>query len=93
MLLIVISFSCGKDDDAVPTSGSNIAEPENIDDPAILPATYTEIEKLEGGFTPMLTGVIANWRVLTRIKYRPYFMMIAGQFGRKNFTMQKPVIM
>jgi hypothetical protein len=71
-VLIVIIFSlvnCNKDDDETPlVLEDEIIQPQNPNDPAVLPEVKTVIQKLDGDFTPLLTGVVANWRVKSHKK-------------------------
>jgi hypothetical protein len=68
-VLIAVCLSmvnCKKNEDVSTTSPDvtdEIKQPVNPNDPAVLPEVKTVIQKLEGEFTPMLTGVVANWRV------------------------------
>jgi hypothetical protein len=78
VLLIGISFSCNKDDTeettspAIPPATGIIKQPLSPTDPAILPAIETVIKKLEGSFSPLLTGVVANWKVESSMKYESF---------------------
>ena len=68
-VLIAICFSmanCDKNEDNAvtkPVLADEIKQPLNPNDPAVLPGIKTVIQKLEGDFTPLLSGVLANWRV------------------------------
>ena len=78
VVLLALIFSCQKDEpnppdtndtpDIPPVTGI-IPQPANPDDPAILPEVVTVIKKLDGDFTPLLTGVVANWKVESRKYY------------------------
>lgn len=71
-ILVVIIFSsvnCNKNDgEPSPPSEDQIMQPQNPNDPVILPEVKTVIQKLDGDFTPLLTGVVANWRVKSHKK-------------------------
>ncbi|MBW6490374.1 MAG: hypothetical protein K0B15_04160 [Lentimicrobium sp.] len=81
LLLILITFSvivinCKKDKDdqhgdpLPPVNPTDIQKPANHNDPAILPTPTTIIEKYDGEFTPLLTDVIANWRITSAVRYQ-----------------------
>ena len=63
--ICITTANCNKDDDGEdsPVIEDAIVQPLNPDDPAVLPEVKTVIQKLEGDFTPLLTGVVVNWRV------------------------------
>ena len=73
ILLVALFFTtttCNKDSvpDPDPVEGE-IKQPPNHNDPAVLPATVKVIKKLEGNFSPLLTGVVANWRIKSHLQY------------------------
>lgn len=71
-LLLVMSLSCNKDDKndpITPPVTGEIKQPLNYDDPAVLPEVERKIEKLEGNFSPLLTGVIATWRIESKYNF------------------------
>jgi hypothetical protein len=59
-----------KDDPLPPENPTDIQKPANHNDPAILPAPTTLIEKYDGEFTPLLTDIIANWRITSAVRYQ-----------------------
>jgi hypothetical protein len=68
--VFLTTTTCKKDSepDPSPVEGE-IKQPLNPDDPAVLPATVTVIKKLEGNFSPLLTGVVANWRIKSHLHF------------------------
>jgi hypothetical protein len=74
-VLIAVCFStmsCHKNDDestTPPVLTDEIKQPVNPNDPAVLPEVKIVIQKLDGDFTPLLTGVVANWRVKSHKQY------------------------
>jgi hypothetical protein len=71
-VLIAVCFSmvnCNKNDDEPPVFVDEIAQPLNPNDPAVLPEVKIVIQKLDVNFTPLLTSVVANWRVKSHKQY------------------------
>lgn len=72
----VIAINCNKDKDdtqddpLLPVNPTDISQPANHNDPAILPPSTTLIEKYDGEFTPLLTDIIANWRITSAARYQ-----------------------
>ncbi len=68
LLLIAIFLTvtnCKKD----PLFEGDIEQPPNIHDAVDLPGPTVIINKLKGDFTPLLMGVKANWRIVSRRYY------------------------
>jgi hypothetical protein len=81
LFLVIIAISifavnCNKDknasqDDPLPPENpTDIQKPANYNDPAILPPPKTLIEKYEGEFTPLLTDILADWRIRSAVRYQ-----------------------
>jgi hypothetical protein len=74
--ILFIAINCKKDKDdkqddpVLPENPTDIQQPVNHNDPAILPAPTTLIQKYDGEFTPLLTDVIANWRITSAVRYQ-----------------------
>lgn len=72
----VIAINCNKDKDdnqddhVLPQNPTDIQQPANHNDPAILPPPTTLIETYDGEFTPLLTNVIANWRITSQMRFK-----------------------
>lgn len=79
MLLLIVAVcllttTCKKDnsDSTAPSPSpytGAIQQPATPEGIAILPQTETKTEKLDGPFSPLLTGVIANWRIASQKKF------------------------
>lgn len=59
-----------QDDPVLPDNPTDIPQPANYNDPAILPPPKIFIEKYDGEFTPLLTDIIANWRIRSAVRYQ-----------------------
>ena len=70
VVLVLTTTTCKKDPEPnpVPVEGE-ITQPLNHNDPAILPKPDTIIKKLEGNFSPLLTDVVANWRIKSHLHF------------------------
>lgn len=68
--VFLTTTSCKKDpeQDPIPVEG-DIKQPLNHNDPALLPSPVTVIKKLEGDFSPLLTNVVANWRIKSHLHF------------------------
>ena len=73
LLLFAVCFSaanCNKDNaEDPPVVEDEIVQPKNPNDPAVLPEVKTVIQKLDGDFTPLITSVVASWRVRSHKKF------------------------
>jgi hypothetical protein len=74
IVLMAVCFSavnCSKNDDSEPppVPENEIVQPLQSNDPAVLPEVKIVIQKLDGDFTPLLTSVVANWRILSHKEF------------------------
>ncbi len=69
----LLTATCKKETD--PNNNNNniitglIKQPATFDAPAVLPQTTMEIKKFEGDFTPLLTGFVADWKIVSKYKF------------------------
>lgn len=62
--ICITTANCKKDNgDDPPVFVDEIVQPLHPNDPVVLPEVKMVIQKLNGDFTPLLTGIVANWRV------------------------------
>lgn len=69
----VIAIHCNdgtQDEPLLPENPTNIQKPANHNDPAILPPPTKLIVKYDGEFTPLISDIIANWRIYTALRFR-----------------------
>jgi len=74
LVLVCLSATTCKKDSVQSDPNSNpvtgeIKQPAKYDDPVVLPEIKREIKKLEGNFSPLLTGVIANWKIISAYNF------------------------
>jgi hypothetical protein len=72
VLVSLTTMNCKKKSDeqtTPPIVQGEIVQPQNPSDPAVLPEIKTVIQKLDGDFSPLLTSVLANWRVYSHKEF------------------------
>ncbi|MFO7723403.1 MAG: hypothetical protein R6V49_09320 [Bacteroidales bacterium] len=74
-VICITSLNCAKEEEKTkepvkPVDPFEIKQPANPFDPAVMPDTTTMIVKYDGEFTPLLTDILANWRVVSAIRFQ-----------------------
>lgn len=96
LLLIVITIcfttiNCKKDKDEkqddplLPVNPTDIQKPANHTDPAILPGPTSEIRKYDGEFTPLISDIIANWRIFTALRFRSFWYQDCWSYAHDEY--------